>query len=386
VSTRYPVPLSNIRVFTLGGPPRIVIDFGKIFEEQHTVEITPGLVKTWLRSGHPWGPTVAHIITADLARGFRVKVVPAGRTVSARARVSEIAARCGAIVAVNGGFFDTANNGSALGLRIVDGEWLRLPVYHRAAMLVTRSGAVRFAQVGYTARVLLGSSRWLEVTRLNEWLPPGSNALGLITRRWGDSYPIGAATAYREETVAVVVRRGIVQAVCQARQPNQRIEVPVPADGCLLVGTGHDVRAVLKALSPGTPCAVYFRLSPAYPDVVDAVGGGPMLVRGAKPYIPLERERIPAELSGHRQPRTAVGVTADGKLLLVVVDGRQPAFSVGMFYHELAQLLLRFGAVEAMALDGGGSSTLVVNGRVENSPSDGWERPVSDAVVILPRT
>jgi exopolysaccharide biosynthesis protein len=73
-------------------------------------------------------------------------------------------------------------------------------------------------------------------------------------------------------------------------------------------------------------------------------------------------------------------------MLIATVDGRQPGVSVGMSLAELASLLLEFGASDAINLDGGGSTTMVVNGKLVNSPSDQTgERPVSDAILILPR-
>ena len=87
-----------------------------------------------------------------------------------------------------------------------------------------------------------------------------------------------------------------------------------------------------------------------------------------------------------RHPRTAIGVLADGRALLLVVDGRQPALSVGMSLEELAQLLVEFGAVDAINLDGGGSTTMVVDKAIVNRPSDATgERPVSDAIIVRSR-
>ena len=85
-----------------------------------------------------------------------------------------------------------------------------------------------------------------------------------------------------------------------------------------------------------------------------------------------------------RNPRTAIGKTADGKLLLVTVDGRQSKISVGMSLYSLADLLLELNAIDAINLDGGGSTTMVVKQKVVNKPSDQTgERPVSDAILVL---
>jgi hypothetical protein len=86
------------------------------------------------------------------------------------------------------------------------------------------------------------------------------------------------------------------------------------------------------------------------------------------------------------QPRTALGLTSSNHVLLLVVDGRGAAGSGGMTYLEEAQTLLGFGAVDAINLDGGGSSTLVFadpSARVVNHPSDGFERPVAVSLAVF---
>jgi exopolysaccharide biosynthesis protein len=87
-------------------------------------------------------------------------------------------------------------------------------------------------------------------------------------------------------------------------------------------------------------------------------------------------------------PRTAVGVTRSGALLLATVDGRQPGYSAGATLRETAELMLALGAAEALNLDGGGSTTLVARGAggalaVANRPSDAaGERPVANALAV----
>jgi hypothetical protein len=110
----------------------------------------------------------------------------------------------------------------------------------------------------------------------------------------------------------------------------------------------------------------------------DVTGAGPKLIAGGR--VVLAGEGFAHEKARH--PRTAVARTREGKYLFVVVDGRQKS-SVGMTLSELAGELLEMGAVEALNLDGGGSSTMVVKGQVRNSPSDGRERTVGDAVLVF---
>ena len=122
-------------------------------------------------------------------------------------------------------------------------------------------------------------------------------------------------------------------------------------------------------------------LQPDWSVVSDAIGGGPVLVRDGAPVYRSNEGFTTSQLAP-RGPRTAVGQRADGGIVLLTTDGRQPGLSVGMTNFELAQTLVRFGAVRGMALDGGGSSTLAFDGTVLNSPSDGRERAVSTALML----
>jgi exopolysaccharide biosynthesis protein len=77
-------------------------------------------------------------------------------------------------------------------------------------------------------------------------------------------------------------------------------------------------------------------------------------------------------------------VTANGKILMVVVDGRQPKWSVGVSLPKFAAILRNLGAISALNLDGGGSSTMVVRGEVVNRPSLGHQTLISTALTVLP--
>ncbi len=121
---------------------------------------------------------------------------------------------------------------------------------------------------------------------------------------------------------------------------------------------------------------------PAHP--YNAISGDPLLVTGGNSVADLDDHEL--------HPRTAVGYSRNGRYLyLVVVDGRQPFYSEGMTLRELAALMVSLGAQYAMNLDGGGSSTMVVEGTdgrpvILNSPIDnyipGRERPVADHLGI----
>jgi phosphodiester glycosidase/flagellar hook capping protein FlgD len=177
-----------------------------------------------------------------------------------------------------------------------------------------------------------------------------------------------------------------------AAVPNTDIAAPVAGSGqngsiliapgtAVLVGRG-DAAARLQSEAPlGTTVTLRLILQPDWTTVADAIGGGPVLVRDGNPVY-RANEAFTVSQIVPRHPRTAVGQLADGRILLVVVDGRQPGYSVGMTTFEMAQTMVRLGAVRAMQLDGGGSSTLAFDGAVLNRPSDGRERPISTALML----
>ena len=118
----------------------------------------------------------------------------------------------------------------------------------------------------------------------------------------------------------------------------------------------------------------------------DIVAGVPQLIKNGKIDITWEQEKAGKSFFETRHPRTAVAKMKDGKFLMVTVDGRQPDVSVGMNLNELADYLLEIGAMDAMNLDGGGSTTMFLDGKVVNTPSGGGvERKVGDVIVVTLR-
>ena len=114
----------------------------------------------------------------------------------------------------------------------------------------------------------------------------------------------------------------------------------------------------------------------------DVVTAGPVLLVGGA-----DEPLVKNDFNTRRNPRTAVGRKADGTVLLVVADGRNRE-AAGLSMRELQQVMAALGCVDAINLDGGGSTTMVVHGEVVNHPSDNrkfdpaGERPVANAVIV----
>lgn len=114
-----------------------------------------------------------------------------------------------------------------------------------------------------------------------------------------------------------------------------------------------------------------------------AIGGGPVLVQNGQVRITNKEELMFVSGENDRHPRTAIGYTADGRLIILMTEGRNPGIAEGMTLKQQAQILISLGCVEALNLDGGGSSCLLINGKETIKPSDKeGQRPVPAVFMI----
>ena len=150
----------------------------------------------------------------------------------------------------------------------------------------------------------------------------------------------------------------------------------------MLQATGSNAFGLVGAAPVGSTVTARFTLNPAWDGIVGAIGGGPAIVADGKAVFRAGEAFTSAQLSPH-DPRTAIGQRADGKILLVAVDGSQPGYSVGMTNFDLALALVQLGAVTASALDSGPSTAIAFDGTLLSRPaSDGREIAVSDALML----
>jgi len=253
------------------------------------------------------------------------------------------------------------------------------PHPRRSTVGVTDDGRLlvqRIAMVG----TWQGSSGRHPLIGLNQ--RPGPEGLSLFTPAWGATTPAAQGTI--EITLdpfppAAPARElsGTVVAVKPAGG------TPIPPGGAVLVGRGTSAGRLASEAPVGQTVTAILTLRPQWGGVVDAVGGGPVIVRDGQPVFRALESFTSNQLS-LRNPRTAVGQREDGSIVLVAVDGRQPGYSTGLTNFELAQTMVRLGAVTASALDAGGSTTMAFDGELLNTPSDpAGERPVADGLFVF---
>lgn len=357
-------------------PPSIAAD------SVRTAAVAPGVAHHyyWMREG-PWA---VHVLDIDRARCWTLGAAKAGDAAIGRGATSAIAERRaregGAPVAggVNADFFLFAPAGVPTGAHIDDGRVI-VGAGTRPVVFVDSAGSIAIDTLrttGWMAAPTFGT----ELTGWNRSQPGG---LAVFDEAWG------AATDSASGVLEVVVStlpRGVVVAIDSLPEG-----VAIPRGGGVLV-LGRAAPAVtrleLATLRPGTDSvSIAVAIAPRHPR--EAVGGFPILVRGGA-EVPRLDSAGGAGFGPVRHPRTAIGIAEDGRrVFLVVVDGRQAPYSDGMTLRELARLMLALGADDALNLDGGGSSAMVVaSGRADrmqvmNRPSDATgERAVGNALLV----
>ena len=364
------------------GPPQSLP--GKAQESRRSEMVAPGLERIEIRRGDfsvGLGPDrwVINVLVLDPSR-TRLALGRARDRLAGTETTSSIARRRGALAGTNGGYFRTDGpyRGEPAGIVLRAGKVLSEPSRKRPGLAVSgRSARTRLAVVDVQVRaeVVVSKSVRRAIDAVNR--PRLDDELVLFTPE------LGPATMTGPGGVEAVVERGRISALVDGQGG-----AAIPRSGWVLSASGAAAAWVRANLRRGARLETRFdvRLDPRPDFTADfIVGGGPRLVRGGRPAAG-DPGVYGSGFADARHPRTAVGVRADGRILLVTVDGRQPEKSVGMTIAELTGLLIDLGAIEAINMDGGGSTTMVVDGKVVNSPSDlTGERPVGDALLIFPR-
>jgi exopolysaccharide biosynthesis protein len=333
--------------------------------------------------------------------------------VAQRLTTSSVAAQLGSLVATNGGFFVTSNSdgvqGTQSGLGVYDGQLESLSAGARAALVIQDNGKkVQVANLYSAASVSVpGASYSVQgVNRVpgivRDCGRPGAtptthpeqdidcyetNDLVLFTGEFGAALPTGAGTQVVLGASGTVVSVG-------ARGGS------VPAGDEVLQGIGTAATWLSAHAVVGKAIAVHESVrNVANGQEIPLVAGtsitsaAPVLLRNGQIDIDAAAEGVvdPQDLSfdyqwaNVRQPRTMAGIDAHGDIILVTVDGRLTDGSEGFTLVEEAEFMRSLGAVDALNLDGGGSTAMAVNGQLVNNTSDATgERAVGDTVQVLP--
>ena len=332
---------------------------------------------------NPEGPWKIHVLEVDPKR-IEVRVAHAYDAAIGLETTAALANRRGALAAINGGYFymEGLLAGDSRGALQIGGRLLSEPDRGRASVgFFDRDGIVRsvFGRLSFRGEVRLTNGEAIPLDGLNRHREPSE--IVLYTPEFHRT------TLTSSEGAEVLIRNGLITEI---REGTGSSVIP-PAGAVLSIGSER-VQEMLPRMRSGANVSVQTELLPLLPDPKGEwrktefiVSGGPLLLWKGRRLDEPEKESISRVFFLARHPRTAVGVRADGTLLFVTVDGRQPEESVGMSIPELTDLMLELGSVSAINLDGGGSTTMVIDGRIVNRPSGMASRRNADAVLLFPR-
>jgi hypothetical protein len=364
--------------------------------------------------GKTTGPWVVNVLEVD-PKKFKGKIVPdLGREfIPGRVKVSSIAARTHALAAINGGYFVMSPNdgteGDLAGISMIGGNLISEAVNGRTSFILSgsrKNARIASVETYLSATASDGAKRVVNGLNRKPGLIRGCGRVGSMPT---DKPKHDFTCTNPNELILFTSRFG------QTSDPGKGVEVAldskgkviefrdhrggsIPKNGEVLSGTGDAADWLRTHAKVGTKINVNTSIlangSPLRIDkTTGIVNGGPRLLGGGKINITAmsegfhwpENPEFFYRFGVRRNPRTLAGVKADGTILLVTVDGRQPGYSVGASFEESARIMKSLGAIDAVNLDGGGSTTMTIGSKLINHPSDSTgERPVGDAIVVLP--
>lgn len=350
------------------------------------------------------GPWTIHILEINRKVSDNLFITLANGEVSGKETVSRIAARSNAIAAINGGYFVMKENegttGDLAGISIINGELLSEGINHRSGLVLSKRKA-NVSVLSTQIQVKSSDGFQRDVNGINRVTGLSRNCGSLTNPK-----PLHDITCHSDSEL--ILYKPIFDTVTPVGNGvevvlNEQGEVIlqdkfqghiIPRNGSVLSGTGEAAAWLRTHAAVGMKVMTKTHVQSDKRELsltpkTSVVNGGPLLVKNNQFFIDAEREGFKwshdffYRFGINRNPRTLAGIKPDGTILLIAVDGRNPQISVGLSFQESAVLMKALGAKDALNLDGGGSTTMVINGNIVNHPSDSaGERPVGDAILF----
>lgn len=278
-------------------------------------------------------------------------------------KLSEICKRTGAYAAINGGFF--FEYGDPVGMVAIDGQMFMASTGSGPVLVVDKKGA-RFENF-YSNISFEYKGKSIRINEMNR----GGKKDSIIL--YNDKF--GSTNRADVRNTSIVIENNTVTAILEDTK-----EVNIKKGSYLISFYGNKA-SLANDLGLKIGEKVNIRFEPYLGYSYQAYECGSMLVRDGKPVVP-ERDRWTGVL-GNRDPRTVIGIKNDGSMVLMVADGRQPGYSEGMTGKEMGEYLIKMGVKDAAMLDGGATSQMFVNGKLQNRPShEGAERPIAGGFIV----
>lgn len=325
------------------------------------INVDKGVKLIKLTKYYQGSPVRINVVEVNSSLNSNLQLTPAlaSTTLGRKNTIATIAKNNNSIVAINGTFFKPST-GVPLGTLMINKKMYTGPIYNRVAMGIFDNG-YDMARIQLNAN-LTTFGKTLKVDNINQPRTLSTHVI-VYTPEWGKTAPI--SPKYGKQ---IAVKDGQIVEVSTS-------PLAIPGNGFVVVGPAQQLDKFSEAKN------IKFEVStiPNWDNVNHIISGGPYLVKNSQVFIDTAEQKLGA-IDG-RNPRTAVGYTADNNLIIVTVDGREKA-SIGMTLYELANFMKSIGCYNAMNLDGGGSTVLYVNGRVVNHPQVPGGIALSNALTL----
>lgn len=350
-----------------------------IHERRSSEIISSGVIHEHIQKFTDKGWWNINILRIDLNDKYtEIKPIFSNEGMGKRERLSKIVGEKNAIAGINGDFFASFNYSSPLGIVVVDGEIIST-VTEREKNLPTiaidENNQILLSYWTTSIKAIIEGYNIVNIRSKNK-ASSTYNEIRAYDSNWNKQ---SFGNSLFTDMVEVVIDNNEVIDVRYGQPP-----IDIPINGYILVGRENAGKILLENFHIGNKVELQITSYPNYENIKAALGGGAIIVRDGVPVKNPDDIVITGE-----QPRTAIGITRDrSQLLLLTIDGRHTSYK-GVSQETLAETMVSLGAYEAINLDGGGSTTMVVNpisGEgpiVVNNPSDGGERKVSNGLGVF---
>lgn len=345
-----------------------------IFERANSSKLSGGITHDNIQKFTSVGWWNINVIRVDLRDGYTdIDTIFSKEGVSNKETVSELVKSSNAIAAINGDFFWKTNNNYPLGAMMSNGQIISTPDYvpnEKAVFSITNNKIPFISYWQASINIKTASGESIKVLSKNK-----DNALYgdvcMYDSNWSKKT---LGNSIFPDMAEIIVTNGIVTGIRVGQEPTD-----MPKDGYILVGRNQAKDILLNNFRVGDRVTVEEFSIPDFEEIKSAVGGGAILVKDG------QVQAFSHNITGEH-PRTAIGINKDRtEVIMVTVDGRHSSFK-GVSQDRLARIMIELGAYEALNLDGGGSTTMVISPQntekpiVVNYPSDGGQRKVVNGI------
>ncbi len=355
------------RVWSLSSPYRLVIDIAPEAMVERDIIWAPGL--RYRQQILSLGTSRFPVVWLEINPRQSVALRPIWgnrNSLVGTAPLIEQAKQWQVAGAINAGFFNR-NTQLPLGAIRLDGRWLSSPILNRGAIAWNDTGEVKIGHLSLQEILNTSTGEHLPIVSVNSGYV--QSGFALHTSEWGSTYnPLT-----ENETIITVQNNQVISAEAFSNTPlpnaiPSKTSFPIPPDGYLVVlrdNSGSQTSAIASALAIGNVVTLESYSVPAefdrYPHIV---GAGPVLLQNGKIVLDAKGEQFRDSFINESAHRSAIGTTTAGNIVIVAVGNRMAG--LGPSLNEIAELMRLIGAVDALNLDGGSSTSLYLGGQLIN--------------------